>query len=137
MISRYKIALAGLIAFALFGSTAIAEDSKQLKTVKNKSVMIGNFVNARSDCSSNPGPDPLPALREKPTNGIVRMQIVVTDVEATANCPARKVPSLALIYTPKRDFIGTDYVQVEVETGNNNITALSYRIIVKATTDSL
>jgi hypothetical protein len=137
MIQRFNSVLVVTAALVLLGPTAKADDPKELKTTKGKSIIVGNFVNARSDCSSNPGPDPLPALREKPSNGVIRMQILVTDVAATDGCPARKIPSLALIYTPNRDFVGIDSVQIEIDTGNNNITSLSYRILVQAPEDKL
>jgi hypothetical protein len=135
MIHQFKSALVGMAAIALLGSSALAADPKELKTEKGKSIVIANFVNARPDCSSNPGMDPLPALREKPSNGVIRLQILVTDVPASDACPARKVPSIALIYTPQPNFVGTDSVQIEVEGAPNQITSLSYRITVQATDD--
>ena len=69
-----------------------------------------------------------PAL-EKPANGTMQMQILVSDVAANGNCPARKIPTIALIYTPNKDFVGTDSVQIEVEVGNRT-TYLSYRLAV-------
>jgi hypothetical protein len=137
MIYRFKSGLIGTAAIVLFGSSALAADPKELKTEKGKSIVIANFVNPRPDCSSNPGPDPLPALREKPANGVVLLQVLVTDVAATDSCPSRKIPSIALVYTPRTDFVGTDSVQIEVETGANKITSLSYRITVQATDDKL
>jgi hypothetical protein len=44
----------------------------------------------------------VPVLRKKPANGSIQMQIVVTDVPALGNCPARKMPTTALIYTPRK-----------------------------------
>jgi hypothetical protein len=41
-----------------------------------------------------------------------------------------------LIYTPNKDFVGTDTVQIEVENGNQ-ATALSYRITVQAKAEQL
>jgi hypothetical protein len=135
MIHPFKSALIGTAAIALFGSSALAADPKELKTEKGKSIVFANFVNPQSDCSSNPGAAPLPALREKPSNGVIRLQILVTDVPASDSCPSRKVPSIALIYTPHPDFVGTDSVQIELDAGNNQITSLSFRITVQATGD--
>ena len=136
MIQPCRTALIAGIALAQFGSSAPAQDAKELKTKSGTPVVVVNFINARPDCSANPGPIAVPVLREKPANGIVQMQIVVTDVAASGNCPARKIPTTALIYTPKKDFIGTDSVQIEVETGNRT-TTLSYRITVQATAERL
>ena len=85
-------------------------------------------MNARPDCK--PGPIALPALREKPANGTVQIQIAVADVAASGNCPARKVPTIVLIYTPKADFAGGDSLQIDLETGNRT-TTFSYRITVQ------
>jgi hypothetical protein len=138
MIHGLKSALICTAAIALFGfgsSAAKADDPKEFKTEKGKSIALAHFVNPQSDCSSNPGPAPLPALRERPTNGFILLHILVTDVAATDSCPARKVPSIAVVYTPRPDFVGTDSVQIEVETGPNKITSLSCRITVQATDD--
>ena len=78
----------------------------------------------------------MPVIREKPANGIIQMQIIATDVPASGKCPARKIPTTALIYTSHKDFVGTDSVQIEVETGNRT-TSLSYRITVQAPTERL
>jgi hypothetical protein len=136
MIQPCRTALIAGIALAQFGSSVPAQDAKELKTKSGTPVVVVNFINARPDCSANPGPTAVPVLREKPANGIIQMQIVATDVAASGNCPARKIPTAALIYTPKKDFIGTDSVQIEVETGNRT-TTLSYRITVQATAERL
>ena len=130
---------AGLIvatAMTMFGSLATAQTPKELTVQSGKSVVVVNLLSTRPDCSSNPGPISVPVLREKPTNGIIQMQILVTNVPAAGNCPARKIPSAALIYTPKKDFIGTDTVQVELDEGNKT-TTLSYRIAVQPAAEPL
>jgi hypothetical protein len=109
---------------------AAAQSPKELKTKSGTSVVVVNFLNPRPDCSANPGPIAVPVVREKPANGIIQMLIIATDVAASDKCPARKIPSTALIYTPNKDFVGTDSVQIEVEAGNRT-TLLSYRIIVQ------
>ncbi|MEI4927219.1 hypothetical protein Q8G50_32390, partial [Klebsiella pneumoniae] len=72
----------------------------------------------------------------KPTNGNIQMQVVATDIAASQSCPARKIPSIALVYTPAKDFIGTDAVQDEIEAGNRT-TTLRYRVTVQATAERL
>jgi hypothetical protein len=104
-------------AVALFGSVAKADEPKELKTDKGKPVVLGEFLNTPTDCSSNPGPSPLPQLREKPSHGIVLMQVGVANVPATDHCPARKIPVIALVYSPAADFVGTDSVQMEFKPG--------------------
>jgi hypothetical protein len=131
-----KAALFAVTTLALSGVPASAQSPKELKTKSGSSVVVVNFINPRPDCSANPGPIAVPVVREKPANGIIQMLIVVTDVAASGKCPARKIPSSALIYTPNKDFVGTDSVQIEVEAGNRT-TLLSYRIVVQAGAEPL
>ena len=125
------LGLTTVAAAALLGSIAKAEEIKELKTEKGKAVALGNFLNTPAGCSSNAGPNPLPRLREKPSHGSVVMQIVVAEVPATDSCPARKIPVIALFYTPNADFIGMNTVQIEFETNDNKTPALSFRITVQ------
>jgi hypothetical protein len=133
MVYRPISVLLALMAIALFGSIAKADAPKEIKTEKGKPVVLGNFLNAPANCGSNPGPVPLPTLREKPSHGVVGLQIVVTDVAASDSCPARKIPTIALFYTPNRDFVGNDSVQVEFEAGENKIPTVSFLITVQGT----
>lgn len=128
--------LIAVTTLALFGVPAFAQGPKELKTKSGSSVVVVNFLSARPDCSANPGPIAVPVIREKPVNGILQLLIIPTDVAASGKCPARKIPTTALIYTPNKNFVGTDTVQVEVEAGNRT-TSLSYRITVQAPTDQL
>lgn len=132
MTHRFPSALIAMTVAALLGSPARADAPKELRTDKGKPVVLGNFLNVPSDCSSNPGPNPLPVLREKPSHGFVRMQVVVADVPAAGSCQARKMPAIALFYAPNVDFVGVDSVQIDFETGDNKIPTLSFRITVQA-----
>jgi hypothetical protein len=124
-----SVFLAG-VTLALSSMSAWSQAPKELKTKSGSSVVLVNFLNARPDCSSIPGPIAVPVIREKPTNGIVQMVILATDVAPSGKCLARKIPTTTLIYTPKRDFVGTDSVQIEIEIGNRT-TSLLYRITVQ------
>jgi hypothetical protein len=73
----------------------------------------------------------LPRLREKPAHGLVGLQIVMGDVAATDACPARKIPAIAIFYTPAKDFVGKDSIQIEFETADNKIPGLSFLITVQ------
>jgi hypothetical protein len=121
---------------ALLGQPATAQSEKEFKTKSGIPVIIVNLVSARQDCSSNPGPIAVPVIREKPTNGNVHMQVVATDIDASQGCPARKIPTIALVYTSTKDFVGTDSVQVEIE-ARNRTTTLRYRVTVQATAERL
>ena len=132
MTYRLKSVLLAAMTIALCGSIAKAEGPKEIKTQSGKPVVLGNFLNAPPNCGSNPGPIPVPILREKPSRGVVGLQIVATDVAASDNCPARKMPSIALFYTPNRDFVGNDSVQVEFEAGDKKLPTMSFLIRVEA-----
>jgi hypothetical protein len=131
MINRRTSALIA-VAIGLFASNAYADGPKEIKTESGKPVVLGNFLNPPPNCGTNPGPIPLPKLREKPAHGVVGLQIVAADVAATDACPARKVPSIALFYTPSKDFVGKDSVQIEFETGDTKLPTLSFLITVQA-----
>ena len=119
-------------AIALCGSHASADGPKEIKAESGKPVILGNFLNTPANCGSNPGPIPVPRLREKPAHGVVGLQIVAADVAATDACPARKIPSIAMFYTPSKNFVGKDSIQVEFETGDTKLPALSFLITVQA-----
>src|SRR6478672_8963809 len=119
-----------VVAIALCGTVAKADAPKEVKTEKNKAVVLGNFLNAPNNCGTNPGPVPLPRLREKPSHGLVGLQIAMGDVAATDACPARKIPSIALFYQPSKDFVGNDSVQVEFTPGDAKIPLVSFSIMV-------
>jgi hypothetical protein len=131
MTYRLLTVLFAVATIALIGTVAKADAPKEVKTEKNKAVVLGNFLNALNDCSTNPGPVPLPILNEKPSHGVVGLQIGIADVAATDACPARKIPSIALFYQPSKDFVGNDSVQVEFTPGDAKIPVLSFSIMVQ------
>ena len=131
-----KIAQIVAMIFVTSIASAWAQTPKELKTKVGVSVVLVNFVNARADCSTNPGPVAVPVISGPPANGVVQMQITVTDVAASNNCPARKIPSTALIYTPNKDFSGSDTVQIDVQIGNEK-RSLSYRVTVQSASEQL
>ena len=47
---------------ALCGTVAKADEPKEVRTEKNKAVVLGNFLNAPNNCGTNPGPVPLPSF---------------------------------------------------------------------------
>ena len=61
MAKDLKFCVCILAAVALFGSPSRADEAKELKTQKGKAVVLGDFLNTPSDCSSNPIPSPLAA----------------------------------------------------------------------------
>lgn len=130
MTEQFKCVLLS-IAVSLFATAAKSDDVRELKTEKGKAVVFANFLGTNASCGTDPTPQPFPVLREKPLNGTVGMQITAIEIAASGDCPARKVPALALFYLPKPDFVGTDSLQIEVDTGNK-ITTAGYRVTVQA-----
>lgn len=128
----YRLFSALILAttFALI-NVVKADAPKEVKTSKNKSIPLGNFTNAPNNCGTNPGPIPLPRLFEKPSHGDVGLQIVVADVAATDMCPARKIPSIVLFYTPRKDFVGKDSLRLEL--GAAKMPDVSFLITVEDT----
>ena len=124
-----KAALAFFVILALGAPPAAAQTAKELRTKKGVSVPLVNLLNVGPGCTSNPAPVAVPVVREKPANGTVQMLVVVADVAANGNCSARKVPAVALIYSPNDGFVGTDSVGIEIAAGNRT-TVLSYHISV-------
>ena len=131
MTYRPMSALVAVSIIALSGTPANAQTPQQVKTEKNKSLILGNFMNAPSNCGTNPGPLPLPILREKPAHGTIGLLIVIGDVAATGACPARKMPAIAVFYTPTKDFVGKDSIQIEFEAADQKIPGLSFVITVQ------
>jgi hypothetical protein len=108
---------------------ATAQTPKELKTKTGTPVALVNLLNVKPGCTSSPAPVAVPLVREKPTNGAVQMLIVAVDVAASGNCSARKVPAVALFYSPREGFTGADSLSIEIELGNRT-TILSYHIAV-------
>jgi len=127
---------AAFIVLALGMLPATAQSAKELKTKKGVSVALVNLLNVRPGCTSNPAPVAVPVVRQKPANGTVQLLIVISDAAATDNCAARKVPAVAVIYTPKEGFAGIDSVGIEIE-GGNRTTVLRYRVSVIEPGESL
>lgn len=119
---------------AMSAQLAAAQTPNDIRTERNKAVALTNFVNAPANCGTNPGPIPVPRLREKPMHGVVGLQVVAVDVPATDACPARKIPSIALFYAPSRDFVGKDSVQIEIES-DGKLPSLSFLITVQDAAD--
>jgi hypothetical protein len=125
-----KIIKLGAIILVAASPPVLAQSPKELKTKPGVSVVLVNLITARPDCSATPGPSALPVVTAPPVNGIVQLQIIVSDVPAGNNCPARKIPSTALIYTPNKDFSGSDKVEIDIVTGNQK-RSFGYQITVQ------
>ncbi|MET4515372.1 hypothetical protein [Bradyrhizobium sp. I1.7.5] len=133
---RRGFPLIAVLGLLVWGPATGAQAPKELRTKPNVSVGLVNLVNPRPDCSVNPGPVALPGLRQPPSHGAIQMLIILANIPAAGNCPARRVPTIALIYTPEKGFSGVDTVQVEVD-ANNRTTLLSYHITVEPAAEPL
>jgi len=71
MIYRPICVVIALATIALFKTGAKAAEPKEVRTEKNKAVLLGNLLSTPNNCGTNPGPIPLPKLREKPSHGVV------------------------------------------------------------------
>lgn len=131
-----KIMAALLSLTVAANGPARAQTPKQIKTRQGVSIGLINLVSPKKDCSIAPGPVILPTVRQAPKGGIIQLQVIVVDVGSADNCPARKVPAIAVIYTPGKEFSGVDDVQVDI-TVNGRVTTMSYRITVGPTSQSL
>lgn len=131
MLRLSKFGLIGVASASLFGLSAYADEVKSLVVEQGKATIIADFVSARPDCSTTPAPQPLPALSQKPLHGKVGVQIGMTNVPASGNCPARKIPSFALFYVAPRDFTGADPFQIEIDDGKGNTARVSYQVTVQ------
>ena len=126
----FNLRFAFFIGAVLCAGASHADDVRQFTIEQGKAAIVADFVSAPPDCSSNPGPQPLPILSQKPLHGRVGMQIGATNMPANGNCPARKIASLAIFYLAPKDFVGTDTFQIEVDSDKKNLT--TYQITVKA-----
>jgi hypothetical protein len=131
MMYRLLSLLLAAATFTFFGPVAKADEPQELRTETNKPVAIGNLLSAPNDCGTNPGPSPIPILREKPSHGSVRLQIALAEIAATDACPARKIPSIILFYTPNKDFVGKDSLKIEFESTEAKVPLLNIAITVQ------
>ena len=130
MLSTYSLC-ACAVAAVLWAGSAQADEVKRLTIEQGKASIVANFVSAPPECGSNPSPQPLPILSQKPLHGRVGMQIGVTNMPEVGNCPARKIPSLAIFYLAPKDFEGADNFQIEVEEDDNKKNLTTYQVTVK------
>jgi hypothetical protein len=131
MLRIFRVSLTVSLAAILFSSIAIADEPKEVKTEKGKAIVLGNMASQPASCSSGPGPIPLPQLKVKPAHGDVFLQTAVSDLAATDSCPARKIPTIVIVYAPKPDFVGVDAVLIEFEASGKKLPTVNLRIKVE------
>ena len=109
-----------IVALVLATSTtsASAEGQSQVversvKSVPNKDTRIGVYINVRPDCTS--GPLPTIRLVSPPASGKVVLKsgrVKATNYKA---CLALEVPAYVAFYKSPADFLGNDFLTIEVK----------------------
>ena len=109
-----------IVALVLAATTtgAIAEGQSQVversvKSVPNKDTRIGVYINVRPDCTS--GPLPTIRLVSPPASGKVVLKsgrVKATNYKA---CLALEVPAYVAFYKSPPDFVGNDFLTIEVK----------------------
>lgn len=115
-------------SFAILSANAQAA-RKEVKTSKGQSVILTRLVNTLSNCHM--GPVPVPAVVEKPQHGLVQLAIVPTDIATRDRCAAHKADAITVIYSPAKEYVGTDNITIELVAGNQ-IVLVSYTVTVSA-----
>jgi hypothetical protein len=106
------------IVLATATTSAIAEGQSQVversvKSVPNKDTRIGVYINVRPDCTS--GPLPTIRLVSPPASGKVVLKsgrVKATNYKA---CLALEVPAYVAFYKSPPDFVGNDFLTIEVK----------------------
>jgi hypothetical protein len=85
---------------------------RTVKAQSGKPVAVGAYINVKPDCSA--GALPTIRLIKEPIHG----KVVVKKGNAKATnykkCLALEVPAYVVLYSSEKDFIGTDFLTVEV-----------------------
>ncbi|MBA4033097.1 MAG: hypothetical protein C0480_00615 [Bradyrhizobium sp.] len=109
-----------IVALVLAATTtgASAEGQSQVversvKSFPNKDTRIGVYINVRPDCTS--GPLPTIRLVSPPASGKVVLKsgrVKATNYKA---CLALEVPAYVAFYKSPPDFVGNDFLTIEVK----------------------
>ena len=109
-----------IAALVLAGTTTSASTEEQsrvversVKSVPNKDTRIGVYINVRPDCTS--GPLPTIRLVSPPASGKVVLKsgrVKATNYKA---CLALEVPAYVAFYKSPPDFVGNDFLTIEVK----------------------
>jgi len=93
------------------GQSQVVERS--VKSFPNKDTRIGVYINVRPDCTS--GPLPTIRLVSPPASGKVVLKsgrVKATNYKA---CLALEVPAYVAFYKSPPDFVGNDFLTIEVK----------------------
>jgi hypothetical protein len=109
----------------------MGDSLEAVRTYANCDLDLGDVADFCSEyqCAYKPTV-PLPQLKVKPSHGDISLQTVMSDLAATDSCPARKIPTIAVLYAPKPNFVGVDTVQIEFEASGKRLPSFNLRITV-------
>ena len=108
------------IALVLAGTTTSASAEEQsrvversVKSVPNKDTQIGVYINVQPDCTS--GPLPTIRLVSPPASGKVVVKSGKVKATNYKACLALEVPAYVAFYKSPADFLGNDFLTIEVK----------------------
>jgi hypothetical protein len=112
LISAIALVLAGFTT-----STGAQEQSRvverTVKSVPNKDTQIGVYINVQPDCTS--GPLPTIRLVSPPASGKVVVKSGKVKATNYKACLALEVPGFVAFYKAPADFLGNDFLTIEVK----------------------
>ena len=110
-------AVGTLLLASIATSTSAQEQSRvverSVKSVPNKDTQIGLYINVQPDCTS--GPLPTIRLISPPASGKVVVKSAKVKATNYKACLALEVPAYVAFYKSPADFIGNDFLTIEVK----------------------
>jgi hypothetical protein len=86
---------------------------RSVKSVPNKNTQIGVYINVQPDCTS--GPLPTIRLVSPPASGKVVVKSAKVKATNYKTCLALEVPAYIAFYKSPVDFLGNDFLTIEVK----------------------
>lgn len=86
---------------------------RSVKSVPNKDTQIGVYINVQPDCTS--GPLPTIRLVSPPASGKVVVKSAKVKATNYKTCLALEVPAYIAFYKSPVDFLGNDFLTIEVK----------------------
>jgi hypothetical protein len=110
-------AASALLLASVATSTSAQEQSRvverSVKSVPYKDTQIGLYINVQPDCTS--GPLPTIRLISPPASGKVVVKSAKVKATNYKACLALEVPAYVAFYKSPADFIGNDFLTIEVK----------------------
>jgi hypothetical protein len=110
-------AVGTLLLASIATSTSAQEQSRvverSVKSVPNKDTQIGVYINVQPDCTS--GPLPTIRLISPPASGKVVVKSAKVKATNYKACLALEVPAYVAFYKSPADFLGNDFLTIEVK----------------------